>query len=101
MNDLHTKGRIKFRENGDANSYALLTEDGNWWLSLLMNGEIPSLRQKANLQRIATCWSAHDALLEALEALTTWGRDHTSPRDANSPHDLLIAAVAAIANARA
>lgn len=38
-------------------------------------------------------------LLEALRALTDWGREHTSPRDPNSPHDLLIRAVEVIAEA--
>lgn len=38
-------------------------------------------------------------LLKALQNLTEWGRTHTSPLDANSPHDLLIAAVNAIAKA--
>jgi hypothetical protein len=39
-------------------------------------------------------------LLAALEALTEWAREHTSPRDENSPHALLIEAVAAISQAR-
>jgi hypothetical protein len=39
-------------------------------------------------------------LLAALEALTEWGRTHTSPTQANSPHALLIAAVEAIAKAK-
>lgn len=38
-------------------------------------------------------------LLEALQALLDWGRDHTSPTDANSPHDLLVAAHSAIQKA--
>lgn len=38
-------------------------------------------------------------LLAALQALTDWGRDHTSPKDPNSPHALLVAARAAIARA--
>jgi len=38
-------------------------------------------------------------LLDALKALTEWGCTHTSPRDANSPHALLIDARAAIARA--
>lgn len=42
----------------------------------------------------------HDKLLEALEALTEWARDNTSPADPNSPHALLIAAQEAIAQAR-
>lgn len=36
-------------------------------------------------------------LAQALRGLLDWGRDHTSPRDANSPHDLLVAAAAALA----
>jgi hypothetical protein len=35
-------------------------------------------------------------LRSALAALTDWGRTHTSPLDANSPHELLIAACAAM-----
>jgi hypothetical protein len=35
-------------------------------------------------------------LLAALQALLDWGREHTSPRDPNSPHTLLIDAVRAI-----
>jgi hypothetical protein len=38
-------------------------------------------------------------LLETLRALTDWAREHTSPRDANSPHDILIRATAVIAKA--
>lgn len=35
-------------------------------------------------------------LLTAVKALLEWGRDHTSPRDPNSPHELLVAVNAAI-----
>jgi hypothetical protein len=34
----------------------------------------------------------HERLVKALRDLTDWGREHTSPTDANSPHDLLVAA---------
>jgi len=50
---------------------------------------------QANARLIA----AAPDLLAALEALTDWGREHTSPRDDNSPHLLLIAAMEAIAKA--
>ena len=43
--------------------------------------------------------AAAPELLEALSALTEWGCTHTSPLDPNSPHELLIAARAAIAKA--
>lgn len=38
-------------------------------------------------------------LLAALRALLDWGREHTSPRDDNSPHALLIQACEAVAKA--
>lgn len=43
---------------------------------------------------------AAPALRDALEALTEWGRNHTSPTDPNSPHELLVAAVEALEKAR-
>lgn len=55
----------------------------------------------ANRRAVAdeTLRAAAPDLLDALKALTEWGRTHTSPRDANSPHQLLINAVEAIAKA--
>jgi hypothetical protein len=35
-------------------------------------------------------------VLETLRALTDWARENTSPRDANSPHDILIRTAAVI-----
>ena len=58
----HTKGRIEFRPNGESNSYAMLDEDGNWWLSVLMNGEQVTERQLQNLRRLAACWNACDGI---------------------------------------
>jgi hypothetical protein len=46
---------------------------------------------------IVKCVNAHDGLVNALRDLLAWGRDHTSPRDADSPHALLVAAAAALA----
>lgn len=54
----HTEGRISYRANGDANSYALLDERGHWWLSVLMNGEQLTSQQDANLRRLAACWNS-------------------------------------------
>lgn len=50
---------------------------------------------KANARLIA----AAPDLLAALLALTEWGCTYTSPHDHNTPHELLIAARAAIAKA--
>lgn len=56
----HTEGRIEFRPNGDANSYALLDDRGRWWMNVLMNGEMMTARQEADLRRLAACWNAFD-----------------------------------------
>lgn len=53
-----TQGRITFTEDGDANHYSMLTEDGRWWLAILANGEQTSARQVANFRRLAACWNA-------------------------------------------
>lgn len=55
----------------------------------------PKEMQDANARLIA----AAPELLAALTGLTEWARTYTSPLDPNSPHNLLISAVAAIAKA--
>lgn len=40
-----------------------------------------------------------EQLYECIDTLTNlvdWAREHTSPRDENSPHDILVAAVNAL-----
>lgn len=65
----HTEGRLTFRANGDANSYALIGDDGRWWMSVLMNGEQMTERQESNLRRLAACWNACAAIpTEGLES---------------------------------
>jgi hypothetical protein len=59
------------------------------------DGDDSSAEEAANARLIA----AAPDLLAALDALTEWGCTHTGPRDDNSPHELLIAARAAIAKA--
>lgn len=54
----HTPTRLTVRANGDANSYALLDDNGHWFMSVLMNGEQMTARQEANLRRLAACWNA-------------------------------------------
>ena len=54
----HTPGRLKYRANGDANSFALLDADtGDWFMSLLVNGQQFESQQIANLRRLAACWN--------------------------------------------
>lgn len=70
MTTTHTPGRITMRENGEANSYALITEDNQWLLSLLHNGQQVSDQQRANLRRLAACWNAFEGVnTEAIEEL--------------------------------
>lgn len=59
---IHTPGKIRFQEEGDANRFAMLTEDGRWLLTLLHNGEAVSERQAENMRRLAAAWNACDGL---------------------------------------
>lgn len=70
MSEPHTPGRVTFREDGDANHWSMLTEDGRWLLSLLHNGQAPSARQVANFRHLAACWNAcNDIKTQALEKM--------------------------------
>ena len=70
-----TQGRITFIEEGDANHYAMLTEDGRWMMAMLANGESTSAQQVANFRRLAACWNACVGVpTEELEAITLVGR---------------------------
>jgi hypothetical protein len=59
---VHTTGRLHLRENGDANSYALLDENGHWRVSLVMDGEQITERQGADLTRTVAAWNACDGI---------------------------------------
>lgn len=61
-----------------------------------LDGELGGIAGFTLNEQDARLFSAAPELLATLKALTDWGRDHTSPRDENSPHALLVAAVAAI-----
>ncbi len=58
----HTPTRLTVRANGDANSYALLDDKGQWFMSMLVNGEQMTERQEANLHRLAACWNACEGI---------------------------------------
>lgn len=51
-------GRLTVHESGDANSYALRSADGRWFVALLHNGEAGLDQQRVNLRRLAACWNA-------------------------------------------
>lgn len=58
--EAHTRGRIRYHESGEANSFAIIEEgtDGRWLMTLLHNGHDVTERQKANLRRLVACWNA-------------------------------------------
>jgi hypothetical protein len=51
---------------------------------------------EAAVRTLAETAPRQSRLEEALRALLDWGRENTSPRDANSPHALLVAAMEAL-----
>lgn len=59
----------------------------------------PGSELRADIEFGRPLMQAAPNLLEALQSLLDWGRDHTSPTDKNSPHELLVAAHDAIAAA--
>lgn len=65
-----TPGKLEFMENGEANSYAVLTTEGRWLLNLLHNGEATLASQRANMRRLVACWNACELLsTEQVEAI--------------------------------
>jgi hypothetical protein len=89
-NNTHTPGPWTVR-NEHFRPLAILSADRASIVALL-----PDTAPKSNARLIA----AAPEMLEALEELTEWGRTYTSPLDPNSPHQLLINAVNAIAKAK-
>ena len=81
MSDQNTKGRLSIKENGDANSYALLDESGKWLLSILHNGEKLTSVQRETMRRVAACWNACEGI--STEDLTDIARTGgmLGPRD--------------------
>lgn len=75
MSAQHTPGPLTVRENGDANSYAMLTADHKWLaVNLLHNGEVMVQQQRENMRRLATCWNACEQMSTAsIEELVTLG----------------------------
>lgn len=60
---------------------------------------LATLTEAGHAAKVGPLFAAAPDMLAALQALSDWGREHTSPRDANSPHALLVAAAKAIAAA--
>ncbi|WP_440111706.1 hypothetical protein [Acidovorax sp. BL-A-41-H1] len=67
-------GTLTVRANGDANSYALLDDHGQWLLAVLHNGQALEAKQLATLNRLAACWNACQGIPTAqLELAASWG----------------------------
>ena len=74
MRDQNTQGRLSIKENGDANSYALLDESGKWLLSVLHNGEKLTSVQRETMRRVAACWNACEGIsTDELEEIASTG----------------------------
>lgn len=65
---MHTPTPWTYREDGDANHFAILTGDEKQWvISFLHNGEAMPVQQKANAAFIVRAVNSHAALVDALE----------------------------------
>lgn len=83
MSTTHTPGRILFRENGEDNQHAMLTEDGRLMLALLAPRlSISPGPHSANFRRLAACWNACEGIsTEALETGPTMMAAHQREQD--------------------
>lgn len=82
-----TQGIWEFKEQGEANSWVILSEENkNWILAITQNGEILNEKQIANAKLIA----AAPELLEALENLLTDYKKYVSYSLKNASSNHLI-----------
>lgn len=77
--------------------WTLLPDKHGW--TLTANGAEITAAPFDTEDENARLMGAAPELSDALHALLDWGREHTRPRDPNSPHLLLIAAAAALRKA--
>jgi len=101
MSTIHTQGRITVRENGEANSYAILDDKGQWLLSLLHNGQQVVETQRENLRRLVACWNACEGISTIRLERTVnnlHGRASASDRldELRAQRDELLAALRAV-----
>jgi hypothetical protein len=99
----HTPGRLTIREDGEANVYHLMTDDGRWFLALRQNGELLTERQREHMRRLAACWNACEGasteVLEALPFSAAVAEESRRYREAIAQRDELLAELRNIATA--
>ena len=81
---LWTPGPWVWHAQGDANDYAMLTNEKRWVISFLQNGEIWTPEQEANARLMGAAPELFDRLEDLLAShkrLTDWLRDNTGPSD--------------------
>lgn len=71
----HSPPPWTFREQGDANHYCLLTEDGRWVLGVLHNGEHLPAVQLENMRLIVRAVNNFQTMRDLLEAVAEDGAD--------------------------
>jgi len=77
VNDAYpfTPGPWLSHENGEPNSFTVLTSDKKWRFHLLQNGEVSVAQQRHNIALIAATPDLLEAAQLALDALSIRGAD--------------------------
>ena len=94
MTQQHTPGPWRANIGNSSGAHCILANNGRRKTVCVMANT-----HDDDWQPNARLIAAAPDMLAALRSLLDWGRDHTSPLDPNSPHDLLVTAHQAIAKA--
>ena len=84
-----------FHEDGDANHYAIIDENGDWIISLLLNGKAYTQEQRAIMHLICAAPAMRDALQRIIANIDRW-LETGIPSDtveSKAIYDQLVAAV--------
>jgi hypothetical protein len=87
MKTKFTKGKLLIKEQGDANEYCILTEQGKWIAAVKLNGEMTISQQREMMNLM----SAAPDLLEACKSIQEyWNTPQAGSLNDHIEHSLKL-----------